>query len=113
MVNELVVFIGLILAGFAVGRILELVADKLEVTRDKKGKKTGDVIFFGETFYSFLVETLYFAALFSIPMSGNVSIFILVAGLLLYSLYGKFGTERLKPGKPEDEVHTKWFTGYP
>jgi len=110
VVNDLVVFVGLMLAGFAVGRILELASVKLEYKDKKKSEKRE---FLGGTLYSFIVETLYFAALFSIPMSGNVPIFILVAGLLLYSLYGKFGTERLKPGKPEDEVHTKWFTGYP
>ena len=102
VLDDLVVFVGLMLAGFILGRIMELASKKLE---EKE--------FLGGTLYSFIVETLYFAALFSIPMSGNVPIFILVAGLLLYSLYGKFGTERLKPGKPEDEVHTKWFTGYP
>lgn len=111
MFNDLLIFAALVIGGFVLGYVIERLAYGLEY-KEVKGKKV-ERKFLGGNPYHFVVEVLYFAALFSIPISGNVPLFIVVSGLLLYSIYGRFGSEKLKPGKPEDGVHTKWFTGYP
>ena len=110
--THFLILAALVVGGFLLGNLIAQVANWLETTKDKEGKAVSRE-FLGENVYSMVAETLYFTALFSVPMSGNISIFILVVGLLLYSLYGRFGAEKLKPGKPEDEVETKWFPGYP
>jgi NhaP-type Na+/H+ or K+/H+ antiporter len=96
----------LVLLGFFLGNIFVYIARKAEDVK----------LFAGGVFdnlYSFLMGSVYFAMLFSVPISGNVPLFVLVAGIFLYTLYGRFGAEKLKPLKPEDRVVTKWFSGHP
>jgi hypothetical protein len=67
----------------------------------------------GPTWATFIAETFYFMCLLSIPLSGNIPLFVLVIGILIYSLYGGYASDKLKPKKPEDKVPTKWFSGFP
>ena len=103
MVNPVLMF-ALIGLGFIVGTLLATGISKLE------SKKIG---VFGVDVYTFLVETFYFTSIFSIPVSGNIPLFILISALFIYSLYGKFGADKLEPLKPEDKVFTKWYSRYP
>lgn len=103
---ELVTIVLLMVLGFFMANIFVALAGWAE-------KKT---IFGGGAFdnpYALVMGSLYFATVFSIPMSGNIPLFVLVAGLFLYSLYGSFAADKLKPLKPEDKVVTKWFSGHP
>ena len=96
----------LVVLGFFLGNIFVAIAKWAEgVEMFAKG------IF--DNLYSFLMGSVYFAMMFSVPMSGNIPLFVLVAGIFLYTLYGRFGAEKLKPLKPEDRVITKWFSGHP
>ncbi|MBR9680614.1 MAG: hypothetical protein GOU98_02195 [Candidatus Altiarchaeota archaeon] len=103
MTNPLVV-IGLIVAGFFVGNFLSFAIGFLE-----KNTFPGT----SENWYNIIIGWIYFACLFSIPMSGNIPLFIMTAGMFFYALYGSFGKEKLKPLKQEDKVFTKWYSGFP
>ena len=99
-----IITLALIVGGFFVGNFLKYAIGFLE---DKEFPGTS------ENMYNIVIGWIYFASLFSIPMSGNIPLFIMTAGIFLYALYGSFGKEKLKPLKQEDKVFTKWFSGYP
>lgn len=103
MASPLIILV-LIVAGFFTGNALNYLVGALE------GKKFFNT---GENWYTIIIGWFYFAALFSIPLSGNIPLFILAAGTFLYALYGSFGRENLKPSKQEDKATTKWFSGFP
>lgn|GEM_PF-2828361 len=104
-----IIVLALIVVGFFVGNLLNYVVGILEFKDGKKRLFPGT----SETVYNVLIGWFYFAALFSIPLSGNIPLFILAAGAFLYALYGSFGGENLKPSKQEDKATTKWFSGFP
>ncbi len=104
MAHPLVVLL-LVVLGFFLGNILVGLAKKAEETELGEGPF--------DNLYALLVGSFYFSTLFSIPLSGNIPLFVLTAAILLYTLYGRFAAEKLKPLKPEDRVVTKWFSGYP
>ena len=101
------IVIGLIFIGFIVGGLLNTSLGKLEK------HKLGILGESGLNTLYFIVEIAYLSLIFSIPLSGNIPLFILIVAVFLYALYGSFGREKLKPRKPEDRVITKWFSGYP
>lgn len=99
--------LGLIFLGFVLGGLIQSVFGKLEDhTSPLLGENAPNSL-------NFIVETLYLALIFSVPLSGNIPLFIVIIAFFLYALYGEFGRSKLKPRKPEDKVVTKWFSGYP
>jgi peptidoglycan/LPS O-acetylase OafA/YrhL len=101
--------VALVLLGFVVGAVLNA------IMRFAQGKKLDESFGapFAPTWETFIAEIFYFACLLSIPLSGNIPLFVLVIGILIYSLYGGYAADKLKPKKPEDKVPTKWFSGFP
>ncbi|MBR9689428.1 MAG: hypothetical protein GOV01_00825 [Candidatus Altiarchaeota archaeon] len=102
------VIIALVLLGFVFGQFLNALAESLQRT---KATTFGSGPF--DNWYSVIAGCFYFTTLFSIPISGNIPLFVLVAGIFLYSLYGRFGGEQNKDLKQEDKVVTKWYSGFP
>ena len=99
--------LGLIFLGFVLGGLIQSVFGKLEDHNFSLLEKGAP------NTLNFIIETMYLALVFSIPLSGNIPLFIVIIAFFLYALYGAFGREKLKPRKPEDKVVTKWFSGYP
>ncbi len=96
------VTVAIIAVGYFLGGFLAWGASRLE-SRE----------FLGTNVYSLLAGSFYFACLFSAPLSGNMALFIIMVGILLYTLYGGFAARKLEPKKPEDKVVSKWYPGYP
>ena len=94
----------LLFAGTVVGYIIGRLIKKMEKT---------EAPFVGGNFLQFLAETMYFAMLLSVPLSGNLIISLIILAIFVYALFGGYGIEQLEPLKPEDKVDSKWFPKYP
>lgn len=105
MAHPLVIFAMLAL-GFFIGKLLQSLISWME-SRQVLGTEAYHNV------YSLVVGTFYFTTLFSIPLSGNIPLFIVGAAIFLYTLYGRFAADQLEPEKPEDKVITKWYSGLP
>lgn len=103
---EPITIVLLTVLGFFLGNVFVILAKGAE-----KIQLFGGGLF--NNLYAFIMGSVYYAMMFSVPMSGNIPLFVLVAGIFLYTLYGRFAAENLKPLKPEDKVVTKWFSGHP
>lgn len=107
MAHPLVV-VAMIVLGFFIGSLLNTLASWMEKV---------NLGFLGggphDNLYSVFMGTFYFTAVFSIPLSGNIPLFIVGAAIFLYTLYGRFAAEEVEPEKPEDKVITKWYSGLP
>ena len=97
----------LIFLGYIIGFLLQALVERLEGRKIFKGTAIETSL------YAYLIEVFYFAALFSVPLSGNLFLSIIFLGFFLYVLYGTFGAEKLPPKKPEDLTDSKWFRMFP
>ena len=95
---------GLIALGYIIGGLITGV-----LTSEKFDERE----VFGAKLYDFFIGIFYFGSVFSAPLSGNLALFIIMAGILMYALYGGFAAHKLRPKKPEDKVVSKWYPGYP
>jgi len=97
------VLLALILAGMALGYVINVVFKKLEKI---------ELPILGNLL-QFSLETFYFTAILCAPLSGNLILSLLILAIFLYALFGTYGQEQLKPLKPEDRVDSKWFPKFP
>ncbi|MBR9681581.1 MAG: hypothetical protein GOV00_02145 [Candidatus Altiarchaeota archaeon] len=108
--TNIFVIVGLIVAGWFIGFMYEQFIGWASSIKLSKFESLGHQ----PNLANFLAETFYFAALFSVPLSGNIPLTGIMLSLFLYALFGKFGgVPKGKALKGEDVVITKWHKMFP
>ena len=102
------IIVGMIVLGYLLGWIYEKWVNSQTGKRMKFGDDQLDT-----DFPTFIGEILYFSALFSVPLSGNVPLTGIVLAMYLYALFGSFGRGPAEKGDPEDAVGSKWHRMFP
>ncbi len=108
--TDVLIIAGLILSGWVLGYIYEQLVKKGEDIKLKSFEAGGSA----PSLATFLAETFYFSALFSVPLSGNIPLTGIILALFLYVLFGSFGGgPKGKKINEEDMVVSKWHRTFP
>ena len=107
---DVLLLLGLVIAGWVLGYLYNWLVEKGEGVKLSQFESLGNA----PNLVQFLAEVLYFAMLFSVPLSGNIPLTGIMLALFLYAVFGKFGgiPEDKMPNE-EDMVTSKWHKMFP
>ena len=107
---DILLLSGLVLAGWVLGYLYNWLVEKGESVQLKQFESLGR----SPNLVQFLAEILYFAMLFSVPLSGNIPLTGIMLALFLYAVFGSFGgIPKDKMPEAEDMVTSKWHKMFP